>query len=252
MQGLNQLALASLLTILCCLLSLWRKDGIARELFIATARTVLQILLLGYALTWIFKHPSLLLVLLVSTFMTISSALHSRTRIKTKYKGIFLDNLFATTLTIWPLALVGSLLIGTDPWWKPELFLPLIGMLLGNVLNGISLGIDQFTHEVHTRKEEILSMLALGASTSEATDGFFRRCIRVALTPMLNAMASMGLVSIPGMMTGQILGGQDPGEAAVIQILFMIFISVGVYLGSMTGIRLARNKLFNPKGIPCF
>lgn len=215
-------------------------------------RTVIQVLFLGYALTWVFQNPSLLLILLISTFMTVNSALHSKGRVKSKYKGIFLDNLFSTTLTIWPLAFLGSQLLNSDPWWKPEHFLPLMGMLLGNVMNGISLGVDQFTHEVHSKKEEILSTIALGASTREATDSLFKRCIRVALTPMLNSMASMGLVSIPGMMTGQILGGQDPSEAAVIQILIMIFISAGVYFGTMTGIRLARKKLFDHWGIPCF
>lgn len=231
---------------------MWRGDGIAKEFFFSTVRTIIQISLLGYALSWIFQHPSLILIFLVSSFMTINSALHSRGRIKKKYRGIFLDNLFATVMIIWPLSFVGSHLLSNDPWWKPDLFLPLIGMLLGNVMNGFSLGIDQFTHEVHTKKEEILSVIALGASTEEGTHDLFKRSIRVGLTPMMNSMASMGLVSIPGMMTGQILGGQDPKEAAVIQIMMMIFISVGVYLGSMTGIRLARRKLFDPRGIPCF
>lgn len=215
-------------------------------------RTIIQVLFLGYALTWVFNHPSLLLTFLISIFMTVNSSLHSKGRVKNKYKGIFLDNLFATTLTIWPLAVLSSGLINSTLWWRPEHFLPLMGMLLGNVMNGISLGVDQFTHEVHSKKEEILSTIALGATTKEATNILFRRCIRVALTPMLNSMASMGLVSIPGMMTGQILGGQDPSEAAVIQILIMIFISAGVYFGTLAGIRLARNKLFDTWGIPCF
>ncbi len=183
--------------------------------------------------------------------MTLNSALHSKTRIKNIYKGIFLDNLVATALTIWPLAIVCSLLLESDQWWKPEHFLPIIGMLLGNVLNGISLGIDQFTHELKSKKEEIISLIALGASTSEATKNTFLRSLKVGLSPILNSMTSMGLVSIPGMMTGQILGGQNPSQAATVQIIIMIFISIGAYLGSMMGIELARKRLFNKWGICC-
>jgi putative ABC transport system permease protein len=252
MPATTELLIALLLPLLCCLIALWQKQGITKELGIATIRSVLQISFLGFALKWIFAHPSLLITVAVGSFMTVNSALNSRGRVKAKYPGLLLDSLFTTALSIWPLAFIGSYLLKADPWWQAELFLPLLGMLLGNVLNGISLGVDSFTYEVRAHRDEILSLIALGATTHEATSNLFKRCIRTALTPMLNAMASMGLVSIPGMMTGQILAGQPPQEAAVVQIIMVLLLATGVYFGSMSGLYRARSRLFNSQGLPCF
>lgn len=252
MSGTSDLLIAFCITMTCCGLSLWRSQDVAKDLFFSSVRMALQIALLGFALKWIFAHPSLLMTLLLSVFMTVNAAIHSQSRLKHKYPKLILDSMFATVIAIWPLAYVGSLLLHVDPWWKPDLFLPLIGMLLGNVLNGISLGMDNFTHELNIQKDEVLSVIALGATTDEATNSFFKRSLKVALTPMINAMSSMGLVSIPGMMTGQILGGQAPEEAAIIQIIMMLLIAAGVYFGAMSGLMLARRRLFDERGLPCF
>lgn len=252
MVGFQELGLAFLFTLATAGLSLLRRDAMGKEILISTIRTILQVLLLGYVLTWIFKHPTLPVIFFFSALMTINSAIHSRSRVKRKYKGLLLDSLLANALTIWPLAVIGSLIMNQEPWWRPDLFLPLLGMLLGNVLNGISLGVDQFTHEVHSKKEEVLSDLAIGASPTEATGSAYRRSLRLAMTPVLNAMASMGVVSIPGTMLGQILGGQPPQEAALVQIMIMIFVCVGVYAGAIFGICLSRRRLFDERGLPCF
>jgi putative ABC transport system permease protein len=252
MPSYFELALSLVLTLACCLLSLWRRDDVEKDLSISAARTVVQISLLGIVLKWIFAHPSLWLTGVLAAFMTINSAIHSQSRVKSKYPKLLLDSLTATAISIWPLGLLGSFLLKANPWWRPELFLPLLGMLLGNVLNGISLGVDQFTSDLKTQRDETTSVIALGATVKEATDTVFKKSIRTALTPMINAMSSMGLVSIPGMMTGQILGGQGPQEAAIIQIIMMILIAAGVYFGVLAGLSLARNRLYDERGLPCF
>lgn len=251
MPGSLELLIASIVVVLCCLLSFIKKHGVEKDLFIAGLRTVLQVLFLGFALKWIFAHPSLLVSVLVGLFMTVNSAINSRSRIKNKYPKLMMDSLFATVISIWPLTLVGSYLLKAEPWWQADLFLPLLGMLLGNVLSGISLGIDNFTHEVKTGKEELMTLTALGASTEEATSSLFKRSVRIGLTPLINAMTSMGLVSIPGMMTGQIIGGQAPEEAAIVQVITILLMAPGVYLGVITGLKLATRRLFDERGLPC-
>lgn len=252
MPSYFDILIAFIIVLAACLISFYKKHEIEKELFIAAIRSFLQISFLGMALKWIFSNPSIWISLIIATFMTISSALHSRGRVKSKYPGLLLDSLFSTALSIWPLALLGSFLLKSNPWWQADLFLPLIGMLLGNAMNGISLGMDQFTHEVKVQKDEILSYISLGATVPEATEKLLKRCLRVSLTPMMNAMATMGLVSIPGMMTGQILGGQPPEEAAIIQIIMMLLIASGVYFGTLIGLHKARRRLFDDRGIPCF
>jgi putative ABC transport system permease protein len=232
-----------LLVVACAFLS-WR--------IISATRAVVQLTVLGFALTWIFAHNSLIICLVIAAFMTMSSAIHSRSRVKSRYKGLLLDNLFATILSIWPMAFVGTLMMGTTPWWSVEIFLPFIGILLGNSVNGISMGIDHFTHGIREKREEVLEWLAMGASKNEATIHIFRRSIKIALTPIMNSMVTMGVVSIPGAMTGQILGGSTPMEAAITQMIIVLLISTAVYTGVVTGLGLARKRLFNHRGQPCF
>ncbi len=248
----SHIAVAFSLVCLCALLS-WKKGhGQEKDLLISSVRAIIQLFLLGYALTWIFAHNTLIVCLLISALMTMNSAIHSRSRVKSRYKGLLLDNLFATVLAIWPMALIGTLLLDQRPWWTVEGFLPLVGILLGNSVNGISMGIDHFTHGIREKKEEVLEWLSLGATKIEATSDIFSRSARIALTPIMNSMSTMGIVSIPGAMTGQILGGSSPLEAAYTQMIIVLHISAGVYIGVVLGLYLARKRLFNERGQPCF
>ncbi len=244
--------IAYLLVVACALLS-WKKGhGQEKDLLISSVRAVIQLTVLGYALTWIFANNTLIICLGISVFMTMSSAVHSRSRVKSRYKGLLLDNLFATVLSIWPMAILGTVLFGSTPWWSVETFLPFLGILLGNSVNGISMGIDHFTHGIREKREEVLEWLALGATKNEATLDIFRRSVRMALTPIMNSMITMGIVSIPGAMTGQILGGSTPMEAAITQMVIVLLISTAVYSGVVSGLVLARKRLFNHRGQPCF
>jgi putative ABC transport system permease protein len=233
-------------------LSALKQQNLARDFIIGGVRSILQITLLGFVLGWIFKANNGLLIFLVGCIMTFNAAVHSKGRIQVKYKALFLNNLTAIAIAIWPLAVMGSFIIDSRGWWKAEVFLPLLGMLLGNTLNGISVGIDFFGNELKSRKEEILSLIALGATIPEATDHVLKRGLRLALTPMLNSMASMGIVSIPGMMTGQLLAGKAPMDSAFIQIMIVLLIAIGTYCGTYIALIFSRKKKFTGYGIPCF
>lgn len=248
----SQVLIAFLLVAVCAFLSWLKGHGQEKDLLISSLRAVIQLTVLGFTLTWIFAHNNILIAILVAVVMTINSAAQSRSRIKSKYKGLFLDNLFATVLAIWPLAIMGSIFIGQTDWWSVENFLPLIGMLLGNTMNGISMGLDHFTHGIRDKKEEVLEWLSMGATSIEATRDIFRRSVRMALTPIMNSMLTMGIVSIPGTMTGQIIGGSTPLEAAITQMIIALLVASGVYVGAVLGLVLARNRLFNHRGQPCF
>jgi len=185
MGGIWEISVAFGLIIICALISLWQSHDLHKDLLLASLRTLVQLILLGYILTWIFKNSSALLSLSMALVMTMNAAIHSRERIKSRYPGILLDNLLATTVTIWPLALLGPQLLHADPWWRVELFLPFLGMLLGSSMNGISLGVENFSHDVREKKDEVLSWIAMGATTKEATLPLFQRSLKIALTPIL-------------------------------------------------------------------
>lgn len=236
---------------ICALVSWHQGHKIEKEIAIASGRVIIQLALLGLILNWLFTHSSPVFTVSVALIMTLNSAIHTSSRIKHKYAGLFLDNLLATALALWPIAFLGTQLLSQEPWWTAQNLLPLLGMMLGNSLNGLSMGIDHFTLDLKEKKEEVLSWLALGATVEEATRRLFQRSLKIALTPIMNSMLSMGIVSIPGMMTGQLLAGSSPLEAAATQIVLMFLIASGTYLGTLMGLRRSRQRLFNRVGQLC-
>ena len=116
--------------------------------------------------------------------------------------------------------------------------------LVGNAVNGVTLSIDRLYGEVRSHCNEVETLLSMGASPWEAVHELVREAIRAATTPTINALMVVGVVSLPGMMTGQILGGADPVEAARYQIVVMLMISCAAALGSMVLVGLSFRRLF--------
>lgn len=252
MPGFLEIGLSFVLVLVCVFISHKKKQNLEKDFLIGAVRTFVQLILLGYILSWIFKHDTLLVVFGVAFIMTLNAAIHSKSRVEVKYKALLVDNLLAIALAIWPMAIIGSALTHSSPIWKADVFLPLLGVLLGNTLNGISVGVDFFGTELKTKKEEVISLLALGATPKEATSHINLRSLKLAMTPTLNSMTSMGIVSIPGMMTGQILGGNTPTEAAVTQIIIMFLVMTGTYTATNFALSFTRRHKFTEAGIPCF
>ena len=121
--------------------------------------------------------------------------------------------------------------IRPSPWYTPQYVLPLLGMVLGNSLTGIALTLDAVTSNAAAQRGAIEARLSLGASRFAAMDGVLRRALKTGLMPILNSMAATGVVSLPGMMTGQILAGLPPLEAAKYQIMIMFLLAGATAFG---------------------
>jgi putative ABC transport system permease protein len=123
-----------------------------------------------------------------------------------------------------------------DPWYHPRYALPLLGMILGNTMTGISLGLDVLTNSLVRERAAVEARLALGATRREALMSVTRDALRSGFMPIINSMAAVGLVSLPGMMTGQILAGVEPIEAVKYQLLIMFLIAGGTGLGTLMAV----------------
>ena len=244
------LGLGALLILALAGLSRRMRLGVERQLLVAAARSTLQLLLIGLVLKVLFDNARLLWVALLAAAMIVIAGREVMVRQKRRLKGwwgygLGTLSMFVSSFTVTVMALV--LIIGHSPWYAPQYAIPLLGMVLGNTMNGISLGLDRLTQEASQKRQIIEARLALGHSWERAIADSRREAIRVGLIPIINAMAAAGIVSLPGMMTGQILAGTPPVEAVNYQILIMFLIAAGTGFGTMVAVNLAARRLFDER-----
>ena len=234
--GLNSwdLAAASLLLLLNGMLSLWLSLGIERQLLVAAIRMVVQLMAVGAALTLLFGAVSLAWTGAMALVMVLFAGREIMARQERRLAGWWGYGLATVTMAVASTALTLFALLGAiqpDPWYSPRYALPLFGMILGNAMTGISLGLDALMTAAVRDRPAIDARIALGASRLEALQPVMRQALRRGLMPTINSMAATGVVSLPGMMTGQILAGVPPEQAVRYQLLIMFLIAGSTGLG---------------------
>ena len=226
--GPLDIALAALLIVVDAALSLLLGLGIHRQVTVAAARMVVQLLLVGYALRLVFALASPALTLLAVALMALVAAREVAVRPERRLAraGNYLISLAAVTaVTTLTAILALTTAIRPQPWWTPQYAIPLAGIILGSVLNSASLSLDHVLDSVGQRRPAIEAQLALGTTFAEATRPLLRSAIRRGTLPIINQMSAAGLITLPGIMTGQILAGLDPVEAVKYQILLMFLLA---------------------------
>lgn len=247
--SLLELALASSLLLANGAVSLWLRLGLGRQLLTAGLRTVVQLSLLGLVLLRVFEGGEPLLVLAISVAMVVLASVEAVRRAGRRYGGIRRDT-FASLLLAAAASLlfIVGLVLDVEPWWAPRYLIPLLGMVLGNSLTGVSLGLERSLASFEEERPAIELLVAAGATRWEAARGPASRALRAGLIPIMNAMSVAGLVTIPGMMTGQILGGTEPSLAARYQILVMFLIAGATAAGTTGVVLLAVRARFDREG----
>lgn len=244
------LGVAALLVLLLAFLTARRRLGIARQLIISAVRMTVQLLLIGLVLRTLFSHVALGWVALIGTVMLLIAAREVMARQNRRFTGwwgfgVGAGSMFISSFAITILTLV--VIVGPDPWYTPRYAVPLLGMLLGNTMNGISLALDRLTESAWEQRRTIEQRLILGQKPPEAMETIFRQSMRTALTPIINSMAAAGIVSLPGMMTGQILAGNLPLDAVRYQILIMFMVSAGTGFGTLAAVWMTSHRLFDDR-----
>lgn len=244
------LGIASLLILALAGLS-WRMQiGAERHLLVSALRSTVQLFLIGLVLKVLFDHAHPAWVALLAAVMLAVAGREVMVRQQRRFVGwwgfgVGTLSMFVSSFAVTVLALV--VVIGTDPWYAPQYAIPLLGMILGNTMNGISLGLDRLTQDAAQRRLVIEARLALGHDWLRAIADSRREAIRVGMIPIINAMSAAGIVSLPGMMTGQILAGTPPVEAVKYQILVMFLIAGGTGFGTMVAVSFAARRLFDER-----
>ena len=244
------LSMAALLVLLLALLSLFLKLNLASRIVIAAIRTVVQLLLIGLVLKALFAQVSLLWVSALSIVMLLIAGREVMARQQRRFGGLWgyglgTLSMFVSSFTLTVYALI--VIVGTDPWYTPQYSIPLLGMMLGNTMTGVSLALDNLTTSAWRQREVIEARLILGQDWRTAIGDITRDSVRIGMIPMINAMAAAGIVSLPGMMTGQILSGTEPMEAVKYQILIMFLITAGTGFAAMLATWIGARHLFDDR-----
>ena len=244
------LGLAAFLVLLLAGMS-WRLHlGVESRVLVAAARAAVQLSLIGLVLEALFAQTRLPWIGLMALAMLAAAGWEAMSRQQRRYAGpwgygIGTLSMFLSSFSVLILGL--TVIIGVEPWYQPQYLIPLLGMLLGNTMSGVAIALDNLTRQAWDGRGRIEARLLLGDSWEVAIRDIRRDSLRAGLIPIVNAMASAGLVSLPGMMTGQILAGSPPMEAAKYQLMILFLISAGTGLGSVAAIWLGSRRLFDER-----
>lgn len=244
------LFLAGVLVVFLAIVSSWQRLGIAKELLVAALRMVIQLSLIALVLKVLFEQRDWFWILLMGAVMVLVAgrevvARQKRGLVGWASWGIGTGSLFVSSTVVACFALLA--LVQPTPWYHPQYAIPLLGMLLGNTMNGVSLSMDRLTSTVWAQREMIEQRLMLGEDARTATAEIVQESVRGGLIPIVNAMAVAGLVSLPGMMTGQILSGVSPTVAVRYQILIWLLIAAGSGFGMLIAVKLTCRRLFDSR-----
>ncbi len=243
----GQVALAALLIVVNAGISLLLQLKMEKVLAIAATRTIIQLLLVGLVLEWVFHWQRWYVVMAWACLMTGVAGVTAVRRNERRYRGIW----FNTIVSVWASAwiITGFVLLAVlgdvQNWYRPQYAIPLLGMVLGNTLNGISVGLSTLMETLVVGRGEVETWLCLGATRWEAARRSVQHAVRTGMIPIVNSMMVVGIVSLPGMMTGQLVSGMSPIQAVKYQIVIMFMVASATALGTVGVVLLTFARLFN-------
>lgn len=232
-------------------LSLVMSLGLQKALVVSAVRMTVQLALTGSILLLIFDRPSvwLTIAMLVLMFGAASYEVGSRQLVRLTPGWHFGIGGGSTVIGTVIVVLIGLLTaLQPHPWYQARTAIPMTGLLLGNVMNAVSLTMNTLLSTISRDRSAIEARLTLGATRAEAMNGSIRQAIRTGLLPTLNQMAAAGIITLPGIMTGQILAGMNTLEAAKYQIVLMSLIVSGNIIGTTLAATLTAARLSDARG----
>lgn len=225
--GWLQLSLFMLVLLVPLAIGQYFKLALSRDMLSAVLRMTIQLILVGLYLQYLFvlNNPWVNLAWLVVMLVVGASSIISKAKLPKKF--IYAPVLLGLALGLFPvLWLMMVFLLAPEPVYTAQYLIPTAGMLLGNCLSGNIVALQRLFGAFNDRKAEYQGALALGASPAQASLPFVQTAMQQSFAPIMASMATMGIVTLPGMMTGQILGGVDPHIA----IKYQLVISVAIFV----------------------
>lgn len=245
----GQLALFSLVLVVPVYINFRYRLEMLREMSVAIARMALQLILVGIYLEFVFQTNSLLLNLawIAVMLLVASSTIVGKAK---QQKSLLMMPVFIGLISgLAPLLIILSIaIIRPTPLYSAQYIIPLTGMLLGNSFSGNIVALQNLFDAFEQRRPEYEAAISLGATPAQACTPFVQNAMQKALAPITASMAATGLVTLPGMMTGQILGGTSPMIAIKYQLIIMIAIFVMMSLSLTIALQLSLKRILTKEG----
>lgn len=243
-MGFFELSLSLIFVIIPLLLTLILKLGLSKDIIIATIRSIIQLLIVGYILTFVFQSDSTIFILLMIAVMIAAASQN----IFKKGEGIpgIKWIIILTLITVETMSMAIMLTFGIIPFEAEEV-IPLSGMIIGNCMVLSLLFLNKFKDELEHSEEVIELILSFGGHPIDAVSRSLKSSIRTSMIPTIEAQKTMGLVQLPGMMSGLIIGGADPMTAVMYQLLVLFLILTNATIASVMVGYLSYPRLFNER-----
>lgn len=243
----SQLMLTYLFALIAMLITSFNGINRNKDIVVGTLRMTVQLFIAGFILVYIFDSASFILSALMILVMEFFAIFNIITNKKGKLNsGLKRTLILAQVIgTIFTLAFFLIIVVRPKPIYNPQYLIPLGGMIIGNSMTGINLALNQMLKSIENNRSSIEGSLMLGASPRMAMDKIIQNAFDTAITPTLNSIKNMGIISLPGMMTGQILGGVSPLIAIRYQIAIMTAIMSSVAICIFIFLHLGYKNFFN-------
>ncbi len=228
----------------------WADVPLVRQMITTTGRMTVQLVLVALYLEFIFQlnnvwiNSGWVLIMIVIANLNITHSAGLRLR---RLFPFLLAGLSAGTLPV--VVFFVCVAVRPEPFYDARYLIPISGMVLGNCLRANVIALERFYSAIRANAKEFITYLSLGATLQEACRPYLRQALQAAIAPTLSTMATMGLVSLPGMMTGQILGGSSPMTAIKYQIAIMLAIFCATVISAFANILFSQRAAFTPYGL---
>ncbi|AFK87352.1 MULTISPECIES: ABC transporter permease [Thermoanaerobacterium] len=235
------LVMSSSLVLISIFISYYQKLGVEKEIIIGSIRAIVQLAIVGYILHYIFRANSILFTLAMVILMIIVAGNNAAKRgsgIPHVFYFITISIAFGAAITLTALILFGSI------HFRPQEVIPVSGMIIGNAMVSSGLTVSRLKDEVKSRRHEIETYLALGANSRQASQKILKIAIKTGMMPTIDSMKTLGIVQLPGMMTGLILGGVDPVNAVKYQMMVTFMMTSTTAIACFTVALLSYTQFF--------
>ncbi len=249
MNGMNNISITSLLissslVLVALFFSYWQKLKLEKETIISVIRAVVQLVIVGYILEYIFGFKNPVFTTLLILFMIFNASYNAAKRGKAIKRGLIISFLSIVVGTIVTLSI---LLLSKTIQYEPYQIIPVSGMIISNAMVALGLCYKQIVSDFKNKREEVETKLSLGADILPSSIEIIRDSIKTGMLPTIDSAKTLGIVSLPGMMTGLILAGSSPMEAIKYQIMVTFMLLSTTSISSFIACYLSYRSFFNSR-----